>query len=556
MVGKYIRIRNTADSVSRVALEKLGFSSKRNDPNTIGQFGSGIKYAPIAALRKGWDWIFVGKDNIGPYTMKYAVEVEDGIDCVAYDYGDYIKSSSFTADAGVMSWLDAFQIYREAIANAMDACVDGVNTWSVDIVSADKVVYEPGYFSIFITAAPELMEIHNNYDKYFSVNRDVVDVQTIPWTSRHVKILSKIDSVFRVYSHGVLVFTSPNRNSVFDYDIDGLALNEERTAKSVWEIDSEIARAMATTKSTSAILKYLDCGLSYEPDTYYEFDRVSSGNYTSYSFSLDWNSCFKEVYGGNTVIYDKVGQARGVKEAISLRGYTPHFIDHSVVYDIMKFAGVAAYTSIANEQIMYDLDYNIDDFPSLKKAMSIARAFEPGLDCVIDSGRIAVFDGKHNAIGLTLNMSKPVPERVILIDKEHADSSIENIVGTLIHEYDHLFTGCFDGNDAGRVFRDLADHRIGRLMAKFYKADSLTVDDAGVISLPFSNIADFGSELKYSLSFVTTLDKYLLKIGNKTFFINSDIDYRYAYGSLVLNSDATAFTLPVSNIKEWKEIHV
>ena len=79
MVGKYIRIRNTADSVSRVALEKLGFSSKRNDPNTIGQFGSGIKYAPIAALRKGWDWIFVGKDVLGSYTMKYAVEVEDGI---------------------------------------------------------------------------------------------------------------------------------------------------------------------------------------------------------------------------------------------------------------------------------------------------------------------------------------------------------------------------------------------------------------------------------------------------------------------------------------------
>ena len=92
-------------------------------------------------------------------------------------------------------------------------------------------------------------------------------------------------------------------------------------------------------------------------------------------------------------------------------------------------------------------------------------------------------------------------------------------------------------------------------MAKFYKPDSLTVNAAGVISLAFSNIADFGSELKYSLSFVTTLDKYLLKIGNKTFFVNSDIDYRYAYGSLVLNSDATAFTLPVSNIKEWKEIN-
>jgi hypothetical protein len=43
---------------------------------------------------------------------------------------------------------------------------------------------------------------------------------------------------------------------------------------------------------------------------------------------------------------------------------------------------------------------------------------------------------------------------------------------------------------------------------------------------------------------------------NKTFIVNSDVDYHSEYGSLVLNSDATDFTLPVSNIKEWKEIHV
>ena len=52
MLKDYIVISNKAETVSRISLEKLGFSTKRNDAKTIGQFGSGIKYAPIAALNR------------------------------------------------------------------------------------------------------------------------------------------------------------------------------------------------------------------------------------------------------------------------------------------------------------------------------------------------------------------------------------------------------------------------------------------------------------------------------------------------------------------------
>ena len=121
---KYIRIRNVSGQgemlVPRIALEKLGLSTKREDMDTIGRFGSGIKFAPIAALRNGWEWVFVGHDKNGPYQMKYIVQEEDGVDCIWYDYGDQKKPSSFTTGAGELSWTDAFQIIREPIANAMD----------------------------------------------------------------------------------------------------------------------------------------------------------------------------------------------------------------------------------------------------------------------------------------------------------------------------------------------------------------------------------------------------------------------------------------------------
>ena len=44
-------------------------------------------------------------------------------------------------------------------------------------------------------------------------------------------------------------------------------------------------------------------------------------------------------------------------------------------------------------------------------------------------------------------MNKPFNERAILIDKNHAlESDIEDILATIVHEYDHMTSGIGDGN--------------------------------------------------------------------------------------------------------------
>ena len=100
----YIKVTNKAQEVNRLKLEKLGFSTKRNDDSTIGQFGSGIKFAPISAIRRGIDFVFTGNDSRGSYVLKYVIKDEEGIPSVFYKYQDYEKASSFTADAGNISW--------------------------------------------------------------------------------------------------------------------------------------------------------------------------------------------------------------------------------------------------------------------------------------------------------------------------------------------------------------------------------------------------------------------------------------------------------------------
>ena len=171
---KYIKISNYAPCVSRLSLEKLGYSSKRDDPDSIGQFGSGIKYAPISALRLGLEFVFAGHDNNGPYMLRYKSEVKDGINCIVYDYGDYTENSSFTLEAGIMSWDNEFQIYREAIANAMDEAYTSDGDWYRSIVEEKDVVYNKGEFAVYITASPLMMGIYNDHDKYFLENRESV----------------------------------------------------------------------------------------------------------------------------------------------------------------------------------------------------------------------------------------------------------------------------------------------------------------------------------------------------------------------------------------------
>jgi hypothetical protein len=248
MLKDYIVISNKAETVSRISLEKLGFSTKRNDAKTIGQFGSGIKYAPIAALREGLEWFFTGNDNTGPFTLEYIIQEEDGIDCVAYKYGDYIKSSSFTVDAGVMSWEDPFQILREPIANAMDGAKMSEDGWyNISVITVDtdnsesmkKLEPRDGIFSVYITASPELMKVIDNYDEYFSVNREVA------CENSNGKILDKVGSGARFYTLNVLVKQDEQLTSVFDYQFDDLELNEERTIKSLWDLDYKVAKMIA-----------------------------------------------------------------------------------------------------------------------------------------------------------------------------------------------------------------------------------------------------------------------------------------------------------------------
>jgi hypothetical protein len=542
---KYLRISNTADNVSRIGLEKLGLSTKRDNPTTIGQFGSGIKYAPIAALRNGWEWAFAGHDDDGDYLMHYSVVNESGVDCVQYDYGHYTKPSSFTLEAGTLSWTDPFQIYREAVANAMDGANEYGGVWSIDLV--DKIKNERGMFSVFITAAPELVEVYNNHDKYFSNNREPV------YSSyKNNYFYEKIDSKFRVYCLDVLVYSSDVK-SIYDYRLDTVSLNEERTVKSEYSMQATIEMMITGCGSEGVIERIIRAACS--GDDFYEFSSNSFNYLTGVNFNPYWVECFHKIYGENAVILDDATSKIDISPSLKANGLKPIVVEKIAAFKLLKGAGIPTVFDKLTESVKYDIDEDLSKYPNLVHAVSVARLAEPGLETYIPS--LAVFsDTDESILGMTINMHAAESDRRIIVAKRHAQTaSVSNLIATLLHEYDHASTGIVDGYDQnGRLFRDLADKRIGRIVESNFKSNPLYLED-GVVGCRPEDIYSLGVPLKYSYEYSSLLEGYIVITNNIRFVAIADMELPFGFDcSIKMNDDGSAFVL--DNIKNVKEIQV
>ena len=516
---KYIKITNQSQSVNRLSLEKLGLSTKRNDPGTIGQFGSGIKYAPIAALRMGLEWVFTGNDEIGSYTLSYIVKNESGINSVYYKYGkDDFKTSSFTLEAGMLSWEDEFQIYREAISNAKDG-----GNWSRSIVDEIKKPVD-NEFSVYISASPKMMDIYNNHEMYFC------DDHTVLFKIDKVSVLNNnmADSnPLRIYCKSVLVDTNKDvKNHLYNYEVNDAVLNEDRQIKSPLSVQYSIANAIIKINNNKIIDKMLDCVLVKQQKPW-EFFGIYESAYNYSTPSSVWAEVFFNKFKENAVLLSpEQSIIPNIDSIIKMRGKNPVKCISAQLYSILSQAKVTLAHQVLDEDFQYDLDYDLSKYPKLQKAINICEQYEPKL--ALMEKTISVFKSQTtDTLGMTLGIDKSIEKRQIIIDKSHAENSnIYELIATVMHEYDHYSTGIPDS--LYREFRNLADSRIGRLVYDLYKINLITVDCNG-FWIPIEKLSGLTS-LKYEMTKIDS-DGLLMKIGSMKFYIADPDDCIAYYGS-------------------------
>lgn len=456
----YIRIANKTKGVNRLYLEKLGLSTKRDNENTIGQFGSGSKFAPIAALRKGWEWINVGEDDIGPYKMQYVVTEESGIQCISYLYDDEIlKSSSFTVDAGVLSWDSEFQIFREAFCNALDDFIEFDNEYSIDIV--DEVKYEPGVFAVYLTAAPELVEIVEDFDKYFCIRRNPIS------TFEHYGAIydnSGYDT--RFFYKGILVHVDDNYKALFDYQLNNVTLNEERRVRNHFELHNRIASIWARLQSSNSDHVVIAEKLILNANvSAYEWNMQS--HTIEINFFPNKDSAFieawKNIHGGKIAVPSNLMK---FASQFALRNCEIVEIQSDALYSILSRVGVECADSILGDEIEYNFCSLNDDAEKLyQQAREIVTTYLPDFDAKVEEVKFFIPEGEQDRVFGVANLNTHMMYLSI-----KSFESLGTLVGTMIHEYDHISTYITDDDLA---FRNLADEHIGKLLIDLYGGGSV-----------------------------------------------------------------------------------
>ena len=132
---------------------------------------------------------------------------------------------------------------------------------------------------------------------------------------------------------------------------------------------------------------------------------------------------------------------------------------------------------------------------------------------------VIVFDTQDDEVmlGLTVNVSKEIQQRQIMIAKHHAEgSSVRELVGTIIHEYDHYSSGL--GDSMYREFRSLADSRISKLMLSMYKETPAYIHN-GIIKIKLKDLPMFSS-VDFIIQPVEKTSWHLARIGKLTFKLN------------------------------------
>lgn len=479
---KYIKITNQVGIVNRLKLEKLGLSTKRNDDSTIGQFGSGIKFAPISAVRKGIPFFFVGNDNKGGYCLSYVVKNDEDIESIYYQYQDYDKPSSFTVDAGLLSWETEFQIYREVIANAMDEAKISLKPWTIDVVDDVPTTPAENEFSVYIGLTDEIAEIHNNFDKYFSSNRNPIYTSS----DERVKLYWPIDDTLRVYCKGVLVYStehyakkygdSSKARGFFDYEFSDISLNEERTVRSEYEMNNRIIKTLAELEDSNLVDLLLKNMInSSENSEYYEIKVIPQyiWNSSMHPHSKCWLDSFANNFANGLILAGSFINFN-ILETVKSRGFNPVVIKSSSIYEFLENANLPTAEKLLGENMVWDFSMGFEEYDGVVLANKIltdvyGESYSESVTPILGTFSHSDEDATMLAFHTKMQQDDSIAEPKILINRRHAsEAKIEELIATIVHEWDHFATGIDDGDFNGRMFRNVADERIGNLIFKLW----------------------------------------------------------------------------------------
>lgn len=264
---KYIRIVNTGE-IEQNAFKLIGASSKRNDKTKIGFFGSGLKYAMAFLLRENIEFkIYSGTEEV-KVTTRVVQHREQDFNVIQVDGED----TSMTTEMGP-KW-QHWGAVREVYCNAVDEGNDDIT-----IVDEFEIVPESGSTVFYIELTPDLTNIVERWDDYFSKDRNDIVHQDIAGTKIFWSKPSNDVNDLIIYRKGIQCHLGIDMPSCFHYDFPWVDINESREITSMYSFRASLVEFYSSKVDTDTLrilLIKMDKGLA------------------KFEYGLDWSS---NMYG-------------------------------------------------------------------------------------------------------------------------------------------------------------------------------------------------------------------------------------------------------------------
>lgn len=242
----YLRISNTG-LICAEDLTLIGSSTKRDQTDKIGMFGSGWKYALSWLLRNDCHPIIYSGNNKIEIDSAVRLHRDNPVQVITVNGVE----TSLTTQMGP-KWT-GWMALREVISNAID---EGGNT--LNSVWQPEFSGNEGETVIYIPMNAELSQVMMQYDKYFSFNRKA------NYENQFGRIFIKKEaSEMNVYRKGIRCFDTQSV-SMLDFDLFDVDINEDRIANE-YSIRREVRYMMEENEDPALLKMVINEGVGYLP---------------------------------------------------------------------------------------------------------------------------------------------------------------------------------------------------------------------------------------------------------------------------------------------------
>lgn len=551
---KYLKITNIG-TMSRKFLELIGATDKRSrmdDSSTIGNKGSGAKFAIVPALRLGYEVAVSSSDDNGDFLLVYEKEKvqltkTQEIEQIVFNYINGLRfPSQLTLDA-LRDWdqpvgednKKIFKAFREYICNAWDADKE----FTTEIV--DEITQAiPGTTSAYITLTEDIEKILKNssqYIKFMSSEKPIFS------HSSYGNIYKKSEEgVTRLFCQGVLVDCKKSKyySSIFDYSLDNKwLLSEERVIKDYNEYVSQVGSLLTNISDLNLVINLLNGLISekaeLEGDALKKIEYIPSNTKKMYLLAWEATQGEKAIIAIGSNQADNDARNRGYVVVEGVPYYLSEFLKKCGVKTSKDFATIIRKNDEEKKFII--ISPNIEQKKMYDKAYRIFLNYFPQARLI----PVEFFSSEHWSLKDVLGHCG-LEERKFkeIWISNNALVSVNQILKILVHEGRHCIT---EAGDYDRGFTQYADDQLVDMMLKGSPSGSITTWKAQLVSkrgilLPSrfigfdASIVILGKEVSITLSKVGQTEYSL------TSSIKSDIiSQKYVKQRTVSNFDETNF---------------